>query len=88
MYVCVCLCVCMYVRVCVCVCVCVWCVYSLSHSLDNIHMQIATIGPTTYEDAISGLIVTIYLLVCFPAIHARLGEAMMEVKPANSRQDL
>ena len=41
------------------VCVCV-CVYSLSHSLDNIHMQIARIGPTTSEDMqTSGLTVTV-----------------------------
>ena len=55
------MCVCMYLRVCVCVCVCV-CVYSLSHSLDNIHMQIATIGPTPSEDVqTSGLIVSVCL---------------------------
>ena len=72
MYVCVCMCVCMYLCVCVCVCV-----YSLSHSLNNIHMQIATIGPTPSEDVqTSGLIVS----VCLSASQ----EAMMEVDPAKS----
>ena len=59
---------CMYVRVCVyvcmyvLVCICVVCVYSLSHSLDNIHMQIATIGPRPSEDVqTSGLIVSVCL---------------------------
>ena len=51
------------VCVCVCVPVCV-CVYSLSHSLNHIHMQIATIGPTTSEDMQqSGLTVSVSRLL-------------------------
>ena len=64
MYICMCVCVyvcvCMYLCVCLCVCVCGVCLLTLS--LDNMHMQIATIGPTTSEDAqISGLIETVCL---------------------------
>ena len=67
--ICACMYVCMYVHVSVCLCV-----YSLTHSI--MHMQIATIVPTT-----SGLTET----VCPSAPQlARLLKATMEVDSANS----
>ena len=57
------LCVCLCVFVCVCVCVCV-CLYTLSLTQSYIHMQIATIGPTTSEDMQqSGLTVSVSRLL-------------------------
>ena len=79
----VCVCVwCVYVCVCgVCMCVCVVCVCVCVNSL-HLHMQIATIGPTTSEAVqTSGLTV----IVCPSAPQpARLVEAMMEVDSADS----